>query len=149
MTQQALCVNEDGSFNLKNEEQLEEEREKKRYRDFYIGELGRLERIKRIIEGLKFDYEEIEEERWITEWWYCNHIEGWNNNIPAKGKTFDQLYSGVPENELLADSIRGIWNAEERYGIYWDKNFALERLNRAIKGYKKLLNKEKQLEIKT
>lgn len=82
---------------------------------------------------------DFELEKIMGAWWYCNHIVGWNNEVPYQDKSREVVcgYDDVPDNELMADSIRSSLFPTRRDGIMWDKEYAIHRLNRAITEYEK------------
>lgn len=76
----------------------------------------------------------------LGAWWYCNHIMGWDNNIPYfdPSKEYSPMtYAGAAENECMADMLRDCFLAVRRDGVRWDKAHALKRLNKAIEEYEK------------
>ena len=81
---------------------------------------------------------DFELEKIMGAWWYCNHIVGWDNNIPSVDD-FNYLYDDIPNNECMADSIRDCRLEVRRGDVKWDKDFAIRRLNRAIEEYDKAL----------
>lgn len=76
----------------------------------------------------------------LGAWWYCNHIVGWDNNVPYYDPSKEyvpMVYSGAAENGCMADSIRDCFLAVRRDGVKWDKAFALRRLDKAIESYER------------
>ncbi len=81
-----------------------------------------------------------ERKKFLGQWWYCNSIKGWNNNTPQEGNSYKaNEYDGVPDCELMSESIRCCFISVDRDNISWDKKYCLERLDKAIEGYEEKL----------
>ena len=154
----------DNQLTLSNKTLKEEENSKREgFRiEFLKEELNRLKEILKIVslgEGIiKIDGAEIifkegnpinitlkegwwERKKFLGEWWYCNHIKGWNNDLPIRDKDIINKYDDVPENDLMSNCIRNCFISVDRDGVRWDRKYCIERLKQAIKSYEELLEK--------
>lgn len=154
-------------FGISVEKREEQEREKRQL-EFYQAEHNRLVGIRGILiyskskekiqlgnwDNFEFKFDkngelyfddDFEKKKFLGEWWYCNHIKGWNNNVPAEDLYVPCVYDGVAQNELMSETIRDCFISVERDNVRYDKKFAIERLDKAIEGYDKLI---KELEHK-
>lgn len=106
--------------------------------DFYKEQLVELEQWKKQIETDDWENKEWEQcqEVMMGEWWYCNHIVGWNNNVPADNLYSPCKYPDVPDNDCMASAIRNCFISVRRDKVRYDKAYALERVNKAIESYK-------------
>lgn len=138
----------------------QEEDEREEYRlEFYKSEWARLKVIREIlikgkgiidIDGAKIKIKNgepifpdmWERKKFLGEWWYCNHIKGWNNNLPIKDNSClgNIKYDDVPGCELMSHSIRDCFISVERDGVRWNRDYCLERLNKAIESYEEKWN---------
>ena len=134
---------------------------------FYQEECLRLKIIKQVVEKgegkFEVDGAEIifkkgkpiltddwEKKKFLGEWWYCNAIKGWNNNTPQEEDLYvGNDYDGVPDCDMMANSIRGCFISVDRDGINWDKKYCLERLTMAIKCYLKKIKEFGKTEEKS
>jgi len=120
-------------------------------RKFFVDELARLDEIRTNIDyydGLSKetspDGDWFELKKLMGSWWYCNHIEGWDNKVPHKdtSKEFSPCtYDSIPASDLMSDCIRDCFISVDRDGVKWDKEYALRRLNKAIEEYQKEVDK--------
>jgi len=82
--------------------------------------------------------------KFLGEWWYCNEIQGWNNNVPCENRDKFCSYDEVPINSCMRD-IRDCFISVEREGTDWDRTYCLERLNMAISCYEKEIRGESSI----
>lgn len=136
-----MLLGGDGIVAPKTDEETRREEET----EFYKKELEELRQAKNRILSEEPPLDENGEIDWdwrrniLGKWWYCNHITGWNNNVPSERKLFVGEYDDVPPNDFMADCIRDCFVSVERDGVKYDKAFALERVNKAIDNYEALL----------
>ena len=139
----------DGKNVMKHNPTKEEQRQYWQ-RDFYMEQIVELVNIRAgilngtiapIVENEEgSNWEEVHKfNRMLGSWWYCNHIAGWDNNIPSTDD-FCFEYKGIPDNELMANSIRDCFLAVGKGCVSWNKDFAIRRLDRAIIDYEKSLS---------
>lgn len=148
-------------FGISEEESAEKE-SRERQLEFYKKEMERLKQIKdtlinsksgvrmEICHNSEFEFQfddkgelilddDYDRNCFLGDWWYANHIIGWNNNIPCKKPDFIVSYDGVPDSDSEAECVRSCFISVPRGEIYYDKTFALERLNKAIESYEREL----------
>ena len=114
---------------VKKQEQIDHDEHQ---RQWQIGEHGRFCRIKSEMEQGIFN------EMWVGEWWYCNKIVGWPEIEHFKSPIEMEYTMGV-DNELMS-SLRSVH--ETRIGhfhIVWNKEYALQRITKAIDSYAKMI----------
>lgn len=119
------------NLQLKNCKRVQEVKEKvsdlQKDIDFFKAEIQELTQIKEKIEADKFNKD------WTQEWWYCNNIEGFPK--PFFESPQQMTYSEVPDNDFMT----GIRCGSGRTELKWNKEYAILRLNKAIKDYEQML----------
>jgi hypothetical protein len=125
-------------------EQSKDDAETEAQKEFFRKQITELTEIREMIvaDDLPLEYDDgtmtFDLKKVLGAWWYCNHIVGWDNNVPYfdKSKEFSPMdYDDVPNCDLMSDCIRSCFIAVERDGVKWDKEYALRRLNKAIEEY--------------
>lgn len=136
-------------FGRTKQEKEQEERDNNQ-KEFFKEQIEQLKEVRTKIIENEYDTEKDEDGDYdftfvsevLSCWWYCNHIQGWNNNVPCEKELYcGSAYDDVPQNAFLANCIRDCHLCVTRDGVIWDKEFALIRIEKAIEEYEKELKK--------